>query len=575
MRKYGSDLVVDLMRAYGVRYVAMNPGASYRGLHDSLVNWGVGGPEMIICTNEKIAVNMAHGYARVTGEPMAAIVHNVVGLMQATMGIYEAYLDQTPVLVFGGTGPMEVAKRRPHIEWVHTAFMQGDLVRNFVKWDDQPFDHQAVVDGFARAYQLATVEPCGPVYSCYDVALQEELLDDEPEVVVHQNHPERQFPADEQVLREIARNLVDANHPVIVAGRVGRQPETFAALARLADVNAIAVYDQQWRNNLPNTHPQHFLEQHPLESADAVLALDVHDIYGALTEGAGRSEQRRWLPQPEAKLMEVRVDLLEGNGWSPKFEKYQCVDMSVMANTALAIPRLADLVSEMVAEPAVSRRVEARRLSTAHAHKANRSRYRDEARESWDAKPISTARLASELLEAVHGHDWVLSGSSLAGWIPRLWNIDEWHRFSGRSLGTGTQIGIGMGVALAHKDSSRLVVHIQPDGDLLFDPGTLWTIARHRLPMLVVMYNNHAYYNDWEHQQIVARDRGRDVLRANIGMELDEPAPDFAKIARGFGWQARGPVNEPEQLADQLTWAVDVVTQEHVPVLVDVVTQHR
>lgn len=575
MRKYGSDLVVDLMRAYGIRYAAMNPGASYRGLHDSLVNWGTGGPEMIICTNEKIAVGMAHGYARVTGEPMAAIIHDVVGLMQATMGIYTAYTDQTPVLVFGGTGPMAVAKRRPHIEWVHTAHLQGDLVRNFVKWDDQPFDHQAVVDGFARAYQLATMQPCGPVYSCYDLALQEEPLDNEPEIVVHQNHPEQQFPAEERILREIARSLVAAERPVIVAGRVGRRPGSFAALAQLAEVGAIAVYDQQWRNNMPNTHAQHFLGQHCMESADAVLALDVADIYGAVTTGADRSEQRRWLPQSDAKLMEIRIDLLEGNGWSPKFEKYQRVDMSVMANTALALPRLAGLVSEMVAEPAVSRRVEARRRDTALAHDADRARYREQARERWEDKPISTPRLAGELRDAVRDHDWVLSGSSLAGWIPRLWNIDEWHRFSGRSLGTATQIGIGMGVALAHKDSSRLVVHIQPDGDLLFDPGTLWTIARHRLPMLVVMYNNHAYYNDWEHQKIVARDRGRDVLRANIGMDLDEPAPDFATIARGFGWQAMGPITEPDQLADKLKWAVDVVAKERVPVLVDVVTQHR
>lgn len=576
MRKYGSDLVVDLMRAYGIRHVAMNPGASYRGLHDSLVNWGSGGPEMIICTNEKICVNMAHGYARVTGEPMAAIVHDVVGLMQSTMGVYTAYVDRAPVLVFGGTGPMEVAKRRPHIEWVHTAFAQGDLVRNYVKWDDQPFDHQAVVDGFARAYQIATMEPAGPVYSCYDVALQEEPLDDEPEIVVHRNDPPVQFPAEEHVLAEIGEALLAAERPVIVAGRVGRRPETAAALAALADAGAIPVHDQQWRHNLANTNPQHFLDKSPVEGADVVLALDVADLYGALTASGGtRGDQRRWLPSPDARLVEIRLDLLEGNGWSPTFEKYQRVDTSVTANTALAVPRLAALVEELAEKPEAARRVAERRTAVTAAHDRQRATYRERAAEGWDDTPISTARLAGELRDAVREHDWVLSGSTLAGWTPKLWDFDDWSRFTGRPLGTATQIGMGMGVALAHRDSSKLVVHVQPDGDLLFDPGTLWTIANNRLPMLVVMFNNRAYYNDWEHQEIVARDRGRDVSRANIGMDLDGPAPDFAAIARGFGWQATGPIHDPAELAERLGWAVKVVAQERVPVLVDVVTRHR
>ena len=576
MSKFGSDLVVDLMAAYGLRYVAMNPGASYRGLHDSLVNWRADAPEMVICTNEKIAVAMAHGYARVTGQPMGAIVHDVVGLMQATMGVFTAYLDQAPVMVFGGTGPMAVGKRRPHIEWAHTAFAQGDLVRNFVKWDDQPFDHQGVVDGFARGFQVATMEPCGPVYICYDLALQEEPLDVEPPLVVHVNDPQRQFPAEDAVLREIAEWLVAAQHPVIVAGRVGRHQDTAEALSRLAQLLAVPVYDQEWRFNIPNTDSQHFLEQHVAAGADLVLALDVSDLYGALTSGNGSSRsERRWLPDAGARLVEIRLDLLEGNGWSPKFERYQQVQRSVMANTALAVPRLVAIVEELLDPPATRRRIEARRAVITASHDADRARYREQARADWDASPVSTARLASELYAAVRHHDWVLSGSSLAGWTSRLWDLDDWHRFGGRSLGTATQIGIGMGVALAHRGGDKLVVHIEPDGDLMFDPGVLWTIAHQHLPMLIVMYNNRAYYNDWEHQAIVARQRGRDVARAHIGMDLHSPAPDFASLARSFGMQGMGPIERPADLADSLARAARIVVEERVPVLVDVITQHR
>src|SRR5213593_1876729 len=102
--RFGSDVIVDLLQAFDIPYVALNPGASYRGLHDSLVNYGAGKPEIILCTHEKIAVSLAHGYAKVTGKPMGAIVHDVVGLLHSTMGVYYAQLDRVPVIVMGGTG---------------------------------------------------------------------------------------------------------------------------------------------------------------------------------------------------------------------------------------------------------------------------------------------------------------------------------------------------------------------------------------------------------------------------------------------------------------------------------------
>ena len=115
-RKYGSDLVVDLLQRFGVEYAALNPGSSFRGLHDSIVNYGANRPELILCPHEEVAVAMAHGYAKVTGRPMAAIVHDVVGLLHASMAVYYAYLDRAPVLVLGATGPMAMTRRRPHLD---------------------------------------------------------------------------------------------------------------------------------------------------------------------------------------------------------------------------------------------------------------------------------------------------------------------------------------------------------------------------------------------------------------------------------------------------------------------------
>jgi acetolactate synthase I/II/III large subunit len=161
LTRYGSDLIVDLLKRFGIEYAALNPGASFRGLHDSLVNYGGNRPEIIECPHEEIAVGIAHGYAKATGKPMAAIVHDIVGLLHCAMSIYQAYLDYVPVLVLGGTGPMDIARRRPYIDWIHTANLQGNAVRDYVKYDDQPFSADGVPDSFARAYRLALTDPQG------------------------------------------------------------------------------------------------------------------------------------------------------------------------------------------------------------------------------------------------------------------------------------------------------------------------------------------------------------------------------------------------------------------------------
>ena len=174
---FGSDLVVDLMRAAGIEYVAFNPGATFRGLHDSLVNYGGNkAPEIVLCTHEEIAVSVAHGYAKAKGRPMATIAHDVVGLQHASMAIFNAFCDRAPILVLGGTGPMDTSKRRPWIDWIHTALVQGTLVRDYVKWDDQPASNAAIPDAFLRAWRIARTAPQGQVYLCLDAALQEERV---------------------------------------------------------------------------------------------------------------------------------------------------------------------------------------------------------------------------------------------------------------------------------------------------------------------------------------------------------------------------------------------------------------
>jgi len=572
--RFGSDVIVDLLQAFGIEYVALNPGATYRGLHDSLVNYGGGKPEIILCTHEKVAVNVAHGYAKVTGRPMGAIVHDVVGLLHATMGVYYAHLDRVPVMVLGATGPMDRRRRRPAIDWIHTAQVQGEAVRNFTKWDDQPASVADFPASFARAYRIATTEPAGPVYLCYDAGLQEDALERPVSIddVVAAARPSA-VQADPAALGRAADLLARAERPVIVTEFTGRHTGAFTELVALAEELAAAVIDLNGRVNIPNRHPLNLTGGEALKDADVVLALDVGDLHRALNELDRDSPERAKRPRIPAGTPVIDVGLAElrQSKWAEDLGDFQPVTLSIVADTRLALPVLRALVGERSGSRDRSRR----RKEVAAAHVAIQERWQREAREDWAASPMTAARLAGELWAVIKDDDWVLTSNTLEDWALRLWDVDSPKRHPGRSFGTGTQIGVSLGVGLAYRGSETLIVDVQPDGDLLYDPGALWTAANSRIPLLVVMYNNRAYYNDWEHQIRVARHRGTPVENARVGQEIDDPAPDFAALAKSFGWYAEGPIADPDEAGPAIARARRHVKETRRPALVDTIVRRR
>src|SRR5246500_5845498 len=175
---FGSDIIADALRALDIPYIALNPGASYRGLHDSIVNYlGNEQPQMLLCLHEESAVAIAHGYAKVTGKAMGAAVHSNVGLMHATMAVFNAWCDRMPMVILGATGPVDATKRRPWIDWIHTARDQGAIIRNYTKWDDQPASPAAAREALLRASWLSNAKPQGPVYINLDAEMQESGLE--------------------------------------------------------------------------------------------------------------------------------------------------------------------------------------------------------------------------------------------------------------------------------------------------------------------------------------------------------------------------------------------------------------
>ncbi len=572
-----SDVIVDLIKQYGFPFITLNPGASFRGLHDSLVNYGGNEPPMMLCNHEEIAVQIAHGYAKATGKPTAVILHNLVGLLHACMAIYYAYIDRAPVFIMGATGPMDEAKRRPHIDWTHSALVQGNAVRDYVKWDYQPTSIHGVPESFARAYSTMTTEPRGPIYMCYDAALQEEPLTEKvplpPKTAVATPAP---MAPDPRAVEAIADKLLKAEHPMLFAEFAGRREGGFESIVKLAETTGAAVWDINHSLNFPNKHPLCLsMDKESLRYTDLIVGLDVRDWEKQITELNSTKRTLEMLPPENCDFVEIGFGEIGISKWSFDYGRMQPCSIRALGDTALGIPELTRICRERIAKDSkLQKRIADRKAAVGKRHDAVWAKWQEESRKNWDASPITFGRLAHEVWDVIKNEDWVLTANDLKKQIRKVWDFDKPYRHPGVELGTSTQIGISIGVALAHKDKGRLVVDIQPDGDLMFDAGALWVAAKYQIPMLIVMHNNRAYYNDWEHQIRMARLRGTDESRAHIGMDLFGPEPDFGALARAMGCHGEGPIEHPKDIRPALERAIAEVKKGRVA-LVDTITQHR
>ncbi|MCC7369567.1 MAG: thiamine pyrophosphate-binding protein [Chloroflexi bacterium] len=581
--RFGSDILVDLLQGLGVEYAAFNPGASFRGLHDSLVNYGGdSSPRTILCTHEETSVALAHGYTKATGKPMVAAIHNVVGLQHAAMGIFNAWCDRVPIMLLGGSGPQDASLRRPWIEWIHTALVQGNFVRDFVKWDDQPVSVEGAIESILRGWRLMKSAPAAPVYIALDTTIQEQKM---PEGLTLPSNLDRwtrqsSVQADPAGLDELAGWLAEAQRPVILADRVGRDPDAVAALQTLAELLNAPVVDLWARFNFA---PRHRLDAGHVSAdlireADVVLALDVTDLYGALRTPDRNRRAQGYAVAAGAKVASISVNELLVRSWTADYQRPQPVDLNLVGETRLALPTLVALVRERLSAGWVDAAgVRAERAATlARTTAQQREVWEEQARESSGRSPLTTSFVSLALRDALDGHKWVLGNSDLRGWVRRLWDVREPTQWLGGAGGAGLGYGIGaaLGVGLAYKNTNTMVVNIQPDGDLLYSTSALWTAAREQLPILTIMWNNRSYYNSEEHAIRIAQFRDRDVSRSGIGTRPEGPHVDFATVARGFDMQAEGPIETAEELIPALGRAVRAVAGGK-PYLLDVVTEAR
>src|SRR5215204_5630129 len=377
-----SDVIVDMIKRYDFPYITLNPGASFRGLHDSLVNYGNNEPPMMLCNHEEIAVQIAHGYAKATGKPAAVILHNLVGLLHACMAIYYANLDRVPLFIMGATGPMDEHKRRPHIDWTHTALVQGNAVRDYTKWDYQPTSIHGVPESFARAYSIMMTEPRGPIYMCYDAALQESPKTGEvklpPEFAVPTPSP---MAPDPRAIKAIADKLLKAEHPMLLAEYAGRRENGFNNIVALAETVGAAVWDVNNALNFPNRHPLCLsMDKASLRHTDLVVGLDVKDWEKQLTELNSANRTREQLTPPSCDFVEIGFGEINISKWAFDYCRLQPCSIRALGDTALGIPALTRACRERIAGDAkLGSRIAERKAAIAKRHDEVWEKWQDEA----------------------------------------------------------------------------------------------------------------------------------------------------------------------------------------------------
>lgn len=547
--QYGSDVAALCLGALDIPYIALNPGASYRGFHDSLVNFlGNRAPRMLLCLHEEHAVAIAHGYAKVTGKAMAAAVHSNVGLMHATMAIFNAWCDRMPVLVIGATGPLDATRRRPWIEWIHTARDQGALVRDYTKWDDQPASAAAVPESFARAKWLAETVPQGPVYVNLDAGMQEGALD-APVVLPDFGRlmPATDTGAGSRAIADAAALIRAARSPVFLMGRVTRSPDAWRARVALAEaLGARVLTDLKVGAAFPTDHPLHAgvpgvypspEAARAVRDADLIVSFDWTDLNGTFAKIFDAD-------RPTAKIIQISPDHQVHNGWSMDYQALPPADLMIAAGPDTVIPDLCAALDIPIPDAGPLPRPPVT---------------------PGDALPetveeLTVAHVAAALRRALAGERVSLSHLPLS-WDGGYWPLRHPLDFLGSDGGGGVGAGPGVtvGAALALKDTDTMVVGICGDGDFLMGLTSVWTACHYRLPLLIVVVNNRTFYNDEVHQERVANQRGRPPENKWIGQRMSDPDIDLSALASAQGAEGFGPVRSVEQLTDSLARAAEVV----------------
>jgi acetolactate synthase I/II/III large subunit len=562
----GSDLMVQVLKDLGIEYVALNPGSSFEGLQESIINYGTPPntmPELITALHEESSVTMAHGYAKATGKPMCAMLHGTIGVQHAAMSIYQAYYDRTPVLLIAGRDLGFIA--------AHSANDMAGMVRSFTKWDAQPKTLEESLTAIQRAYNEAITPPCGPTMVVIDMELQKEEAGN---LKIPSYTAPHISGIDTNEAREIARALLSSQNPRIAVGRL-RTHEGVRLAVQLAELTGAST------STAATQGPMSFPQRHPLCGPGASTTYDY--VLGLETPAAQVS-----LTGPALSTLLARDTAKIGfGGITPGVNRggrgrgAAPTGRAIEVDAEASLPRLIEEVRRQMT-PDRQRAIEDRASKHAVANQQARlealTRALEQKRAGWNGTPIATARVYAELWPLIADEDWILASPTgfSGGHNAQLWDHNKPYSYLGSQGAAGMGYGApaSVGAALAAKSRGQMVINIQCDGDLNYAPGVLWTATHHKLPLLTVMHNNRAWHQELMFVEYMCGVRGRGGDRGHIGTALNDPFIDYRMMAAGYGMAGEGPITDPAKLAAALKRGVASAKRGQ-PYLIDVITQPR
>ena len=560
----GSDFMVDVLKTLDIDYLGSNPGSTFESLHESLINYGGNlKPEFLTVMHEESAVAMAQGYYKIEGKPMMALLHGDIGLQHAAMAIYNAYADRVPVFMVVGNHA-DAAERSAGVESLHSGQDLGALVRDYVKWDDQPYSLGHFAQSAVRAYNIAMTPPMGPVLIVANAELQHHEMPANVPLIpkLTRTTPPAGEPG---AIQEAAKMLLAAERPKILTERAARSKEGMRLVTELADTIKAAVTSLD-RLDISNVHPMAGAGG-PGYRPDLTLCLEVNDL----------QNETRAARQRGGKIISISSLALNHKSNLQDFGHYADVDLDIGGDPEATLPALIEAIKKLMASGQKTA-IEERGKQLGEANHKARLQNIELARVGWDSSPVTLARICAELWPLIKDEDWSLVSQQtfVGNWPSRLWKFDKPYQYTGLwgAAGMGYNAPASVGAALANRKYGRLSISIQCDGDLNYAPGVLWTAAHHRIPLLYIMHNNRAYGAEVMFVQRMAALHNRSVDRCHIGTTITDPNIDYAKMAAAYGMYSEGPITNPNDLSAAFKRGIERVKKGE-PALIDVLTQPR
>ena len=578
-QRYFSDLVIDFLAQQDIDHVSFNPGASFRGIHDSLVYAGnaANAPAIVMACHEEIAVAIAHGYFKASGRHMAVLIHANVGLLHASMAIFNAWCDRVPLLLIGGNGPIDASKRRPWIDWIHTSSNIEAAVKDFVKWSDQPVGQAATLESLYRAFRLMRTGQQAPVFVAVDFDVQEQPLQPDLTLLPRSATQPAALPGlGGDDVRYLLERLSQARLPLLILDFQGRHPETVELLLELVEELDIAVIDRGNRFNFPNQHVNNctLYDRGELEGCDFILAIEVQDLEGALLNlfPAASMEQVR----QGREIMSIDCNDLLVSKWAADYQRLVPVNRAFAADTAATLRALvAALRGGRAAGAARAADGSGPRQRRFARQRQLRTLKTQAERAEYDAhQGLHAGAAVAEIGKAVSGEKWVLANTgslTIDALVKKHWTMSRPGCYLGLNGGGGLGYGLGasIGAALALKDGDELCIDLQSDGDFLYTPSGLWTLSAYAIPLLVIVMNNQLYLNSTQHAQRIAGERDRDIDNAHIATSFHECPVDFTALAGSFNVKVFPPVTQADAIVPTVRNALEHIKRHRRPVVIE------